>query len=152
MSRRSDQLKNFLEPIQQPAPTTASEPVPRAKPTVHSGALNSMNQAIANLATEAEEAERLRGQLEAGDTVVELDPAVIHRSFVKDRLDDYAGASFIELRESMRNSGQIVPVLVRPHPKSQVSINSLSVIAAWRRFARLAQRSRQLSVRSPIKI
>lgn len=115
MSRRSDQLKNFLEPIQPQAAAT-TEPASRPKPAVQSGALNSMNQAIANLATEAEEAERLRAQLETGEAVVELDPSVIHRSFVKDRLDDYTGTSFIELRESMRNSGQIVPVLVRPHP------------------------------------
>lgn len=117
MSRRSDQLKSFLEPIQTSAPVSTAEPAPRAKPPVQSGALNSMNQAIANLATEAEEAERLRAQLEAGETIVELDAAVIHRSFVKDRLDDFTGTSFIELRESMRNSGQIIPVLVRPHPE-----------------------------------
>ncbi|QYA17428.1 plasmid partitioning protein RepB [Rhizobium sp. AB2/73] len=114
MSRRSDQLKSFLEPIQSAA--ESMEPALRAKPAVQSGALNSMNQAIANLATEAGEAERLRAQLETGETIVELDPSVIHRSFVKDRLDDFVGSSFIELRESMRNSGQIVPVLVRPHP------------------------------------
>lgn len=113
MSKRSDQLKNFLEPIQ---PVSAAEPAPRAKPAVQSGALNSMNRAIANLATEAEEAERLRAQLEAGETIVELAPEIIHRSFVKDRLDDFTGPSFIELRESIRASGQIVPVLVRPHP------------------------------------
>lgn len=117
MSRRSDQLKSFLEPILQPAVTATAEPSPRQKPAVQSGALNSMNQAIANLATEAEEADRLRAQLEAGETVVELDPALIHRSFVKDRLDDYSGTSFVELRESVRNTGQIVPVLVRPHPE-----------------------------------
>ncbi len=114
MSRRSDQLKNFLEPIQT---AVDSEPAPRTKPTVQSGALNSMNQAIANLATEAEEAERLRAQLEAGESIIELEPNVIHRSFVKDRLDDYTGPNFVELRESLRNSGQIVPVMVRPHPE-----------------------------------
>ncbi len=113
MSRRSDQLRNFLEPIQ---PASAADPPPRAKPAVQSGALNSMNQAIANLATEAEEADRLRAQLEAGETIIELAPDVIHRSFVKDRLDDFSGPSFTELRESIRTSGQIVPVLVRPHP------------------------------------
>ncbi|NLS07457.1 plasmid partitioning protein RepB [Rhizobium sp. P32RR-XVIII] len=113
MSRRSDQLKNFLEPIQ---PVSAAEPAPRTKPAVQSGALNSMNQAIANLATEAEEAERLRAQLEAGETIVELAPEAIHRSFVKDRLDHFTGPNFTELRESIRASGQIVPVLVRPHP------------------------------------
>ncbi|MCA1868356.1 plasmid partitioning protein RepB [Agrobacterium genomosp. 3] len=112
MSKRSDALKGFLEPIQ-----TATEPAPRAKPAVQSGALNSMNQAIANLATEAEQAEQLRAQLEAGETIIEIDPGLIHTSFVRDRLDDLAGQDFVDLKESMRNSGQIVPVLVRPHPE-----------------------------------
>ena len=76
MSRRSDQLKNFLEPI-QPAAAAAESATPRAKPTVQSGALNSMNQAIANLATEAEEADRLRAQIEGGETIVELEPVVV---------------------------------------------------------------------------
>lgn len=112
MSKRSDQLRGFLEPIQ-----ATVEAATRAKPAVQSGALNSMNQAIANLATEAEQAEKLRAQLEAGETIVEIEPAIIHRSFIKDRLDDYAGPGFVDLRESIRSSGQIVPVLVRRHPE-----------------------------------
>ncbi|GAA5666371.1 hypothetical protein Brsp07_04884 [Brucella sp. NBRC 14130] len=112
MSKRRDALKDFLSPIQPSA-----EPSPRVKPVVQSGALNSMNQAIANLATEADQAESLRLQLEAGETIVELDPKIIHSSFVQDRLDGFTDPKFIELREGLKTSEQIIPVLVRPHPE-----------------------------------
>lgn len=112
MSKRRDALAGFLSPI-EPAP----EGTVRAKPAVQSGALNSMNQAIANLATEAEEAKHLRSQLEAGEIIVELDPARIERSFVKDRLGGFTGAEFEAFREGIRSAGQIIPVLVRPHPE-----------------------------------
>lgn len=112
MSKRRDALAGFLSPIE---PTT--EGMARAKPAVQSGALNSMNQAIANLATEAEEAERLRSQLEAGETIIEIDPTLIERSFIRDRLGGFAGPEFDAFREGIRSNGQIIPVLVRPHPE-----------------------------------
>lgn len=112
MSKRRDALAGFLSPIE---PTTES--VVRTKPTVQSGALNSMNQAIANLATEAEEAERLREQLESGETIVEIDPTQIERSFIQDRLGGFSGPEFDAFREGIRSTGQIIPVLVRPHPQ-----------------------------------
>jgi len=111
MSKRRDALAGFLTPV---APTT--EGVVRTKPVVQSGALNSMNQAIANLATEAQEAERLRSQLEAGETIVELDPALIERSFIRDRIGGFSGPKFDAFREGIKVVGQIIPVLVRPHP------------------------------------
>lgn len=112
MSKRRDALAGFLSPIEPTA-----EGIVRAKPAVQSGALNSMNQAIANLATEAEEAERLRSKLEAGETIIEIDPAVIERSFVRDRLGGFTGPEFDAFREGIRSVGQIIPVLVRPHPE-----------------------------------
>lgn len=111
MSKRRDALAGFLTPV---APAT--EGVVRTKPVVQSGALNSMNQAIANLATEAQEAERLRSQLEAGETIVELDPALIERSFIRDRIGGFSGPKFDAFREGIEVVGQIIPVLVRPHP------------------------------------
>lgn len=112
MSKRRDALAGFLSPIEPTA-----DGVVRAKPAVQSGALNSMNQAIANLATEAEEAERLREQLEAGETIVEIDPTLIERSFIRDRLGGFSGPDFDAFREGIRSVGQIIPVLVRPHPE-----------------------------------
>ncbi len=52
-----------------------------------------------------------------GETVVELDPAVIDGSFVRDRLEDDK-ADFDELLAAIRDRGQDTPILVRPHPSA----------------------------------
>ena len=64
-----------------------------------------------------EMAERADKLLE-GQTVVELDPALIDASFVRDRLDE-DNAEYQELLEAIRERGQDSPILVRPHPKQQ---------------------------------
>jgi ParB family transcriptional regulator, chromosome partitioning protein len=57
----------------------------------------------------------LEARLAAGQNVLEIDAALIDASFVSDRMhtgsDDYTS-----LIESIRQYGQQVPVLVRPHP------------------------------------
>lgn len=74
------------------------------------GASKSMKVSIDSL---AENSKRL---LE-GQTIVEIDPALIDASFVNDRLsgDDEA---FDELKASIASSGQDTPVLLRPHPEA----------------------------------
>lgn len=57
-------------------------------------------------------AEAIERRLAEGHTVVELDPASIEPSFVQDRMPgDIDG-----LMSSIREQGQQVPILVRPHP------------------------------------
>lgn len=112
MSRRRDTLKDFL------APVTEGEALARpARAPVRSGALTAMNEALAHLADDAERAGRLQAQIEAGEVIVEIDAERIRPAFIRDRLDDHGGADFAELRESLRVTGQIIPVLVRPHPE-----------------------------------
>jgi ParB family chromosome partitioning protein len=74
------------------------------------GASKSMKVSIDSL---AENSKRL---LE-GETIVEIDTALIDASFVNDRLsgDDDA---FDELKSSIAASGQDTPVLLRPHPET----------------------------------
>ncbi len=74
------------------------------------GASKSMKVSIDSL---AENSKRL---LE-GETIVEIDTALIDASFVNDRLsgDDDA---FEELKQSIASSGQDTPVLLRPHPEA----------------------------------
>ncbi|MCM2292685.1 plasmid partitioning protein RepB [Allorhizobium sp. BGMRC 0089] len=53
--------------------------------------------------------------LKEGDRIVELDPAIIAPSAIRDRFDSgYDDAALDEIRQSMRAQGQIVPGLVRP--------------------------------------
>lgn len=58
----------------------------------------------------------LREQLEQGDHVVELDPAMIEQAFVSDRLDIDNDPDFESLKQSIAEHGQQVPILVRRHP------------------------------------
>ena len=113
MIKRRDALKDFLTPITSTEFSTENSPRPRHAP---SGALQSMNDALTGISHEADE---LRKTLTNGLTIVEIDPFSIDASFVKDRLDDFEGEDFANLLDSIRENGQAVPVLVRPHPDQE---------------------------------
>jgi len=88
-----------------------------SKPTrVTSGAVRAMGLEIGRLTDEAREAADLRRQIESGASVVELDPALVEPSFISDRISRTLDADYRRLVESIRESGQHVPILVRPHP------------------------------------
>ena len=118
---RKDQLRAALtrRPTELPdgnsAPSSPSEPeasAPRA--LVRSGAVGAMSRSLGQIATAAEEA---RALVAAGDKVVELDPSLVETSFVADRLRS-TSLDNEALVQSIRNHGQQVPILVRPHPTS----------------------------------
>lgn len=56
--------------------------------------------------------------IEAGTSIVSLDVALIDGSFIADRVPDPTDPSIAALVESIRESGQQVPILVRPHPET----------------------------------
>jgi ParB family chromosome partitioning protein len=62
--------------------------------------------------------DELEEQLRSGHAVVELDPFIIDASFVPDRMAPSEEAHR-ELVQAIRADGQIVPILVRPHPAEQ---------------------------------
>ena len=57
----------------------------------------------------------VREQMETGQTVVELDPQVLDSSFIQDRME-ISDEAITELADLIRDQGQLVPILVRPHP------------------------------------
>ncbi len=63
-----------------------------------------------------DEARALKEALAKGQNVVEIDPARVEPSFVLDRFDHGDDEAFEQLKASLREHGQEVPVLVRPHP------------------------------------
>lgn len=77
-----------------------------------SGAIGAMSSTLRGLAAQADAA----ASIEQGSQVVELDTALVDASFVADRIADANDPSIATLVESIRESGQQVPVLVRPHP------------------------------------
>ncbi|PYB72007.1 plasmid partitioning protein RepB [Rhizobium wuzhouense] len=106
----------------QPLPEKPASPIPTdvggSPLRAASGAVKAMGLSLNTIAREAEEARHLRQALEEGERVLSLPTSRIEASFVSDRLSagDIDDPQFAELVESMRESGQQVPILVRPHP------------------------------------
>lgn len=100
---RKDLLKNVM------AGSSNQSKDPARSDYAMRGASKSMKVSIDSL---AENSKRL---LE-GETIVEIDPALIDVSFVTDRLSDDDDA-FNDLKASIAAGRQDTPVLLRPHPK-----------------------------------
>ncbi len=110
--KRREVVRALLTP--QAGEPPAEEPPGRAA----AGAVRAMGLEIGRLAEEARTAEHLRQQIESGTTVVELAVELIDPSFVADRFARTADPAYRRLVESIRDSGQLVPILVRPHPEA----------------------------------
>lgn len=104
------------------APETKSQPQagdPAAGPgRASSGAVKAMGLTLSSITREAEEARALRQVLQDGEHIVQLDTDKVDSSFVSDRLseEERDDPDFLLLVESIRESGQQVPILVRPSP------------------------------------
>lgn len=86
---------------------------PLAPESRRTGAVRTMGSTLRNLAARADVA----AEIEAGSLIVDLDPGLIDDSFIADRVSDANDPTLAGLVESFRESGQQVPVLVRPHPE-----------------------------------
>jgi ParB family chromosome partitioning protein len=64
------------------------------------------------------EVEALKSKLEAGETIIELSPDQIDPSFISDRLE-ISDAEIEELAQQINERGQLVPIMVRPHPEKE---------------------------------
>lgn len=64
---------------------------------------------------DSHELEDLKALVKGGQTVVELDPNLIDESFIRDRMED-GTESIADLARQIEGQGQLVPILVRPHP------------------------------------
>lgn len=88
------------------------DPPPKPKPLVRSGAVGAMGRSLGQIASAAEQA---RALVASGEAIVELEPKLVETSFVSDRLELTEGGHE-SLVASIREHGQQVPILVRPHP------------------------------------
>lgn len=86
---------------------------PAAQEYTFKGASRSLISSIDEMAAQA-------GKLLEGETIIEVDPDLVDQSFANDRLkvdqDDYE-VDYAQVLESIRNSGQNSPALLRPHPQ-----------------------------------
>ena len=123
------------DPLASPAQEGSATPPPDLRPRMVSGAVGAMSRTLDQFQYELQAAKDLAA---SGNKVVELEPSDIEDSILKDRLETDA-ASQASLIESIRQSGQQVPVLVRQisesPPRYQVAYGHRRV-AACRQLAR----------------
>ncbi|MGG2473747.1 plasmid partitioning protein RepB, partial [Rhizobium sp. BR5] len=74
-----------------------------------------IGQSLNEVSERAKRAEEIEKQLAEGLTIVSLNPADIDPSFIPDRMPSSEEAD-AGLVEAIREQGQQVPILVRPHP------------------------------------
>jgi ParB family transcriptional regulator, chromosome partitioning protein len=102
------------------------------------GASRSMRISIDEMAESAK-------MMIAGETIVNLDTALLDESFLADRLEGEE-ERYVELRDAIREHGQLTPILVRPHPETL----GRYMIVFGRRRARAA-RELKIPVRAVVK-
>ncbi|MGV6872514.1 plasmid partitioning protein RepB [Pseudochelatococcus sp. B33] len=93
---------------------TAAPPTDPERERVKTGAISAMGASLQHLTESARNAARLQEQIEEGTVIVKLDPAAIDSGMVMDRLQPAVDPSFDALVASIRESGQQIPILVRP--------------------------------------
>ncbi|WP_159998075.1 plasmid partitioning protein RepB [Roseomonas sp. 18066] len=115
--------KNLLAGLTEPKLTAVNSEEPRpvramALPFAGRGAVGAVTRSIEDLAAKASAARELEARLTSGQVIVALDPAVVDASFMADRMaqDD---SEYLALRDSIAQSGQDSPILLRPHPSAE---------------------------------
>jgi ParB family transcriptional regulator, chromosome partitioning protein len=74
-----------------------------------------LTRSLDDLAAKANAAKELEARLTAGQTIIDLEPALLDPSFITDRMED-ADDSYRRLLQSIETRGQDSPILVRPNP------------------------------------
>jgi ParB family chromosome partitioning protein len=132
MTRRDTIDSLFARKSEPPSPSVAVD-----KERVRTGAISAMGTSLKELTEGARAAARLQEQFDTGAAVVDLDPLAIDGSMVSDRLTAEVDPSFDGLVESIRSSGQQVPILVRPHPGAKERFQVAYGHRRWRAAAKL---------------
>jgi ParB family chromosome partitioning protein len=98
----------------------AAEPASHVAPTALGarGVVGAMSRSLEAISAERDAAKAIGRQMAAGFSVVEIETRLIDASFVADRMPD-ADAEHDGLVSAIREHGQQVPVLLRPHPEEK---------------------------------
>lgn len=110
-------------------------------PPADSSAATRLTSQLGNAFVESkarfERAEDIERRLAEGQAIIEMDPSVIDPSFVEDRMEgDISG-----LLESIREQGQQIPILIRPHPADKARFQ---VAFGHRRLRAVVELGRQV--------
>lgn len=113
-------IENPAQKVSEIEPVVDTDARPLAnfeRPLRRSGPVGAFSQSLGNMSEKAQRAADLERQLADGQAIVELNPSLIDSSFVPDRLGiDMADLDI--LVGQIREHGQQVPILVRPHPET----------------------------------
>src|SRR5271166_6304515 len=112
---RGMKRRNTLADLLKQDPENDAALTPDMPEPVASGALRAMGFSLERMSAEAESARDLKARLEAGEYVVELEPTLVDASFVSDRIPVEHDEEFDAFVKSVKEQGQQVPILVRPH-------------------------------------
>lgn len=125
-----DQRMPVQSPSEKPASSVVEESLPtprtRVRPILGSPGLlkgqaaapvGALGQSLSEFKAQSDRAAAIEQQLAEGQVVIELDPAVVDPSFICDRMSTTAEAHS-KLVDAIKEHGQQVPILVRPHPSA----------------------------------
>jgi len=106
--------KNVLAHIASAPPPAAAELASEGPPRQRAGAINAMGRIFSGIRNDAARAEELQRELANVECVVAIDPECVDPSPIRDRIADPSSDEEAQLRASISESGQRVPVLLRP--------------------------------------
>lgn len=106
-----------LSPQAPDSDITRTRPLAGFVPSGRSAPVGGITKSLTNITQKVERVDELERQLSEGQVVVELDPSLVDGSFVSDRLG-IDPAELSELVAQIRESGQLVPILVRHNPEN----------------------------------
>lgn len=110
MSKRTQSIRSLFAAGDGDAPQgSARTPVQR----VTSGAVRSLQDTFSDVERDYE---ALKRRVADGELPVELDPLTVDPSPFSDRFSDHDRTEIDALITSIRENGQEIPILVRPHP------------------------------------
>lgn len=104
--------KNLLSSLHGDSTT----PPPHSRPFMDAGKskpMTAVSKSLGDLNDRSRRANEIERRLAEGQTVIDLEPQLIGPSFVQDRM----GGDISGLVSSIKEQGQHVPILVRPHPE-----------------------------------
>ncbi|MCX8570897.1 plasmid partitioning protein RepB [Aminobacter sp. MET-1] len=135
--------KNLIEVSESTAALRPAEPLAASRPIAGlvapaprgNAPVGGIAKTLGNITQKVERAHDLERQMAEGQTVVELDTALLDASIVRDRLI-MDPVELGQLVEQIRDHGQQVPILVRPHPETK---GRFQVAYGHRRLAAVSQ-------------
>jgi ParB family chromosome partitioning protein len=103
-----------------PAPRARVRPILGAPELLKGQAaapVGALGQSLSEFKAQSDRAAAIERRLAEGQAIVELDPAAVEPSFISDRMASTVEAHS-KLVEAIKEHGQQVPILVRPHPSA----------------------------------